>query len=382
MPIVIILVALGIFVPDLFIWGHYIRGGSMIWNIIYWVPSALFVILAVCALVWRRFNAGVMNIFTSLILGVALPKMLFALVAWLGATSSGIWPWAAQLGYYSGLAIAMVVMTLSFFGLFFGWKIVTVKEIEMTFSGLPSEFDGYRIAHITDFHIGTYRRSPETVEKIVRAVNDSRPDMIAFTGDLVNLSPTEIDPFIPELSRLKAPDGVFSILGNHDYCAYLRYPTPGGAAAACKRLRNKEKAMGWQLLLNEHAVIRRRGAEIAIIGVENDGKPPFPALADLRKASKGLPEGIFKVLLSHDPTHWRRKVLPETDIPLTLSGHTHGMQFRIGPFSPSRYVYPEWGGAYREGERMLYVSTGVGSNLKFRFGAWPEVVVIKLRVAL
>lgn len=376
---VILLVAIGIIAPDYYIWQTFVRGGGAVWSVIYWIPSILFAILAVCALAWKRFNTGVMNVFTALLLGVALPKALFALVSWLGESTHGIVPYAKPLGYYGGLAIALTVMTLSFFGLLYGWRIVTVTRVELSFPGLPRAFDGYKIVQLSDFHIGTYRRSPETVHRIVERVNSLDPDTIVFTGDLVNLRPTEIDEFIPELSRLEARDGIFSVLGNHDYCRYVKYSSSRGATEASAALCTRERRMGWKLLLNEHSIIRRGTDEIAIVGVENDGRPPFPARADLRKATVGLPSGIFKVLLSHDPTHWRREILPETDIPLTLSGHTHAMQFRLGRLSPSRFVYKEWGGKYREGERVLFVSTGIGSNLAFRIGAWPEVVELTLR---
>ena len=379
MAIAILLIAIGILVPDLYIWNEYIRNLGLIWSVIYWAPSAAFTVLTVMAMCWRRFDAGVMNILTALLLGVGLPKALFALVAWLGATSGGLWRYAEPLGFYGGLAVAAFVMTLSFFGLFYGWRIVRIKRVELEFDGLPEAFDGYRIAHITDFHIGTYLRSADTVGKIVDAINGTRPDVVAFTGDLVNLSPDEVTLFVPELSRLSAPDGVLSILGNHDYCNYVRYGTSDGRSLAQRRLEELQHRAGWRLLKNENVVIHRGDEEIAIVGVENDGKPPFPARGDLRKAMRGLPQGIFTVLMSHDPSHWRRRVLPETEIPLTLSGHTHGMQFRIGKFSPSQFAYSEWGGLYEENGRMLYVSTGIGSNLTFRFGAWPEIVLITLR---
>ena len=205
-----------------------------------------------------------------------------------------------------------------------------------------------------------------------------RPDLIVFTGDLVNSAPSELDPFGEVLSRLEAPDGVFSVLGNHDYCEYNRYETSDGAARNLALLKQRERQFGWRLLLNEHRLIRRDRACIALVGVENDSRPPFPSRGDLKRAMDGLPEGMFKVLLSHDPTHWRREVLPTTDIQLTLSGHTHAMQLKIGGFSPSAWSYPEWGGLYREGERILLVSLGVGGTVPFRLGAWPEINAITL----
>jgi len=143
-------------------------------------------------------------------------------------------------------------------------------------------------------------------------------------------------------------------------------------------LKRRKAEMGWRLLLNDNQIVRRGNDSIAIVGVENDGKPPFPALGDLPRATRGT-EGMFKLLLSHDPSHWRRRVLPETDIQLMLSGHTHAMQFRLGNFSPSAWIYPEWGGLYTEGAQSLYVNTGLGSvMIPYRFGAWPEISVITL----
>lgn len=202
---------------------------------------------------------------------------------------------------------------------------------------------------------------------------------VVFTGDLVNLDPEEVTPFMQTLAKLKAQDGVFAILGNHDYCFYRPHSDPHMPARLLARLVEKEDSMGWTLLRNEHRIIRRGRDSIALIGVENDGTPPFPALADLPRATAAISDGLYKVLLSHDPTHWRRSVLPETDIDLTLSGHTHAMQLRLCGFSPSQFMYREWCGLYSEGARYLHVSTGTGSNVPFRLGAWPEVDVIELK---
>lgn len=216
------------------------------------------------------------------------------------------------------------------------------------------------------------------VAEIVDKVNAFHPDAIFFTGDLVNSSPKEVSMFIPILAGMKAKDGVFSILGNHDYCEYRSYTAPDSPERNLAELIRTECSMGWTVLLNEHHLLHRDNDSIALIGVENDGEPPFPSRADLRKATRGLDGNIYKILLSHDPSHWRRAVLPDTDIHLTLSGHTHALQLKIGGFSPALWKYPEWGGLYREGARLLHVSTGVGSNVAFRLGAWPEINVIRL----
>ena len=213
----------------------------------------------------------------------------------------------------------------------------------------------------------------------MKEVNDLHPDLIVFTGDLVNSSADELDNFMEILPQLRAKDGVYSILGNHDYCEYHHYDTPDGARSNLREVIRRERGFGWDVLLNEHRFIHRGTDSIAIIGVENEGKPPFPSFADLPKAMKGVSDDVYKILLSHDPSHWRREVLPETDIQLTLSGHTHAMQLMIGNFSPAQWAYREWGGAYQEDKHMLYVSLGIGGTVPFRFGAWPEINVITLK---
>ena len=244
---------------------------------------------------------------------------------------------------------------------------------------LPAAFDGYRIAHISDLHLGTYGRDTAFVHRFVGRVNALRPDAVLFTGDLVNVSAAEAEPYVGLLARLSAPDGVTSVLGNHDYCEYGRYATRDGALRQRDMVVEYEREMGWQLLRDSSVVVRRGADSIALIGVENTGRPPFPARGNLKKAMCGLQEGIFKILLTHDPSHWRSEVLPATDIDLTLSGHTHAVQLRIGGFSPARWVYPEWGGLYVEGGRALHVSVGVGGTVPFRLGAWPEIDIVTLR---
>lgn len=168
-------------------------------------------------------------------------------------------------------------------------------------------------------------------------------------------------------------------MGNHDYCEYGADKSEHNIEKNQTVLRYLEAKIGWRLLMNEHALIRRGDDAIAVIGVENISRPPFQDYGDLHKAMEGLPTGMFKILLSHDPSHWRRGVLHQTDIALTLSGHTHAGQLRIGRLSPSKVAYQEWGGKYTEDGSMLYVSTGIGGTVPFRIGAWPEVNVITLR---
>ena len=197
----------------------------------------------------------------------------------------------------------------------------------------------------------------------------------------MNQQSHELDGFTSILSRLHAPDGVYSILGNHDYGTYYRWANAQEEADNLQRLKDLQQGMDWRMLNNDHTVLHHQGDSIALIGVENDGEPPFSQHADLARASHDT-NGLFSILLSHNPTHWRRQVLPESDIDLMLSGHTHAMQMSLFGHSIASLRYPEWSGFYYEGTRALYVNVGIGYvGLPFRFGAWPEITVITLRRA-
>ena len=288
-------------------------------------------------------------------------------------------PHASQVANIAGATLAGVMLLGAVYGFAYGWKKLTVVDVEVASERVPKAFDGYRMVQLSDLHISTFHQSPQTIDRLVEMVNGLDADAIVFTGDLVNLAPDELNPFMDVLSKLRAKDGVYSVMGNHDYCVY------GVGNDSTTMLRNtrevisRQEMLGWDLLMNENRLVHRGNDSIAIIGVENDGEPPFPSYANLPKALEGVSDEVYKVLLSHDPTHWRRDVLPDTNIDLTLSGHTHSMQFRLGSFSPSMWTYREWGGTYYEGDRALHVNTGTGGNVPFRLGAWPEITLITLR---
>ncbi len=364
--------------PDLYIWHYFVRGGRLVWEILFWLPFVLLVVLPLWGLTGHALQAA-FHLLVILALCVVVPSWLFVLFSLLGRVAAPFAPVAMVWGNAAGLAAGAAVALAALYGFTFGWRHVVERRTDIVTPSLPEAFDGYTIVQLSDFHIGTYSAAPGTVDEIVRRVNALHADAVVFTGDLVNADPEETTAFAAALSRIRARDGVFSVLGNHDYCEYRTYTAPDSPARAVKGLVRRERAMGWQLLLNENRVLRRGGDSIAIVGVENDGEPPFPAKGDLPRAMRGLPSHISKVLLSHDPTHWRRSVLPRTDVAVTLSGHTHAMQLCIGRFSPSAWKYPEWGGLYREGSRLLHVSTGVGSNVPFRLGAWPEIDILMLK---
>lgn len=261
-----------------------------------------------------------------------------------------------------------------------------VRNIKLNFKNLPASFRGLRILQISDIHAGSFD-SHESVEKGVLKIMEQKPDIIFFTGDLVNNKAEEFKPYIDLFSRLKAPLGIYSTLGNHDYGDYIKWESPMAKTANLEELKGMHAQMNWKLMMNEHVILQRGEESIAVIGVENwGGRANFPKYGDLKKACAGLEEKntSFKILLSHDPSHWDHQVTKEfKDIDLTLSGHTHGMQFGIEipglNWSPVQYLYKNWAGLAKENEQHLYVNRGYGFlGYPGRLGIMPEITVIEL----
>jgi predicted MPP superfamily phosphohydrolase len=314
-----------------------------------------------------------------LIIAVYLPKIVYTLVSIPFRIASHFRKSIGKIGNVVATTLSVIFFCCMVYGLTYGWRQITVKKVTVSSDRLPDAFDGYRIVQLSDLHLGTFRYSPDFISDVVTRVNWLHPDMICFTGDIVNLRAGEMERFTDVLSELSAPDGVYSIMGNHDYCEYYDFDSPDGAMHDVELIVQMERAMGWHLLLNAHTNIVRGCDSIALVGVENCGEPPFKSYSNLPKALHNLPVNEYKVLLSHNPVHWRKEVLDGSNVDLMLAGHTHAMQFRIGRFSPSVLRYKEWGGLYTEAQRSLYVNTGTGGNFLFRFGAWPEITVITLR---
>lgn len=322
------------------------------------------------------------GILIPLLLLVIVPTVLFAVGLLLGRLPARRHPGVAKGIAGIGAAAGIAAFCALLYGFTLGYRHITVRPFAYHHPALPAAFDGYRIVQLSDLHLGTLAHHRQVVEHIVDSVNACHPDLVVFTGDLVNYHSSELDGFVDILRRLQAPDGVVSVMGNHDYAQYYHWASPADSIGDIRRLQQMERHMGWHLLLNDHHLVYRDDDSLAIVGVENDGRPPFPARGDLPRAQRGLAPDCFRILLSHDPTHWRRHVLPDTDIPLMLAGHTHGMQLKIGHFSPAAWFYPEWGGAYTEDGRTLYVSIGTGEvMIPFRLGAWPEITLITLHRA-
>ena len=284
-----------------------------------------------------------------------------------------------------GWGLAAIPFASILYSIFKGKYNYKVWKYTLYFDNLPKAFDGYRITQISDIHCGSF----DNYEKIrygVELINSQKSDVILFTGDLVNNLANEVHNWKSLFATLQAPDGVFSIMGNHDYGDYSSWETPEAKQQNLEHLFQLQKQMGWQLLLNEHCYLERDGEKIALIGVENWGHGRFSKYGDLNKAMEGVNTEDFKILMSHDPTHWQEVVLPENkDIQLTLSGHTHGLQCGIDipgwlTWIPSQSIYKYWGGMYEEGGKYLNVNRGFGYHaFPGRLGVWPEITVIELK---
>lgn len=259
-----------------------------------------------------------------------------------------------------------------------------LKKIPLSFANLPAAFKGLRIVHISDIHSGSFT-DKEAVNRGVQKILDQKPDLILFTGDLVNDRAEEMDHYKEVFSQLQAPLGVYSTLGNHDYGDYARWESPEAKAANLERLKQVHAEMGWKLLMDEHQVIEKDGHTLSLIGVQNiSGRGSFRSYGDLGKAYEGADAHPFKILMSHDPSHWEAEVTRKfPDIDLMLSGHTHGMQFGVEipgwRWSPVQYVYKQWAGLYETGPQKLYVNRGFGFiGYPGRVGILPEITLIEL----
>lgn len=289
---------------------------------------------------------------------------------------------------YTALTLAAIPFGTMIYGMVktaFDFKIQRKK---IPISKLPAAFEGLKIVQISDIHSGSFI-SDAHFKNAVQMIMNEKPDLIFFTGDLVNDRSDEAEPFKSIWKNLSAPLGVFSVLGNHDYGDYVVWDSPELKQANLERLFVIHEEMGWNLLRNEHRIIEKNGEKIGLVGVENWGAAlRFPRKGDMKKAQEGMDDVPVKILLSHDPSHWEAKILKEhPDIDLTLSGHTHGFQFGIEipgfKWSPSQYVYPQWAGLYSKGSQHLYVNRGLGFlGYLGRVGIRPEITVLELTASV
>lgn len=384
---IIIPILLLLLLSDVYVDRHLLRRlkrRRLAWRTLWWAQCAVMVIYSVVVAAARNFAPDSMaffNCYLMMLSAWALPKLVFVVCSLLGWGHCACHKTRVNWGNPIGALLGVVVSACSLYAMTAGFDTVKVRHIVYRSASLPEAFDGYRIVQFSDLHAGTYAGGRAgMVAEVVDTILAQRPDMIVFTGDLQNMQPSELLPHERQLSRLRAKDGVFSVLGNHDYAYYIK-------GSASERRRNclemiaAQRRFGWQLLLNEHRTVRRGADSIVVAGMEYEGNSVrVPSRGNLSKTLLGVDQkSAFVLMLQHDPTSWRTDILPHSSAQLTLSGHTHGGQINVFGWSPAALAYSEWSGMYAVGDRAINVSSGVGGFAPFRLGCPGEVVVVELR---
>lgn len=373
---------------------------------IYWVLDILIIVLILYFALSGKFANGPSK-YTSWIMGIMMvilvPKIvvlpflfiddLLRIIQFLVqhsirlfSNNNSVIDFASRRKIISQIAlgIAAVPFFSTIYGILKGKYDYRVHKVSLYFKDLPSAFDGFKLVQLSDIHAGSFDNR-DAVQKGIRLTNAQQGDLFLFTGDLVNNKAEEMYPWIEDFKQLKGKYGSFSILGNHDYGDYIKWENESEKSENLEKLKVVHKKLGYQLMLNETIYIEKEGAKIALIGVENWGKKGFVKHGDLDKAVESVDNNLFKILLSHDPSHWEAVTLNHDKfIHLTLSGHTHGMQFGIEipgfKWSPSQYIYKQWAGLYKHAEKYIYVNRGFGFlGFPGRVGILPEITVIELR---
>lgn len=384
---IVIYLILIIVLSDLYIDMHYFRKRYPIawWQrLLWWLPSIGMVIYTCAMASIRDFapnNLTWLNTYIFLLGLLVGPKAIFALTSFLGSIiRKYIIRTNRNWGHYIGILLGCFAVGTFIYGLTYGVSNIQVKHVDLYFKDLPKSFDGYRIVHVSDLHLGTFNgwRS-----KILKAEMDSiekqKANLICFTGDLQNIRPEEVEKMA---SVIRQPmKGTISVLGNHDYTEYIKGDAKEKAAEEVRLIKAEEKILKWTLLRNQNTEIISPAKEsIYVCGTENDGRPPFPNYSNYRKAMQGIGPNSFVIMLQHDPSAWKRSILPKTTAQLTLSGHTHGGQMQIFGWRPTSIRQQEDYGLYEQNGRYLYITAGLGGLVPFRLNMPNEIAVITLHV--
>jgi predicted MPP superfamily phosphohydrolase len=365
------------------------NGGAHIINytfgafIFLYVPKLVYIVFLLSEDAYRVVVAAIRYIGTP---GNSASTATEVATASLAVQEHATWISRSQFLSRVGLLVAAVPMALIGDGIIRGRYNYRVHHITLRSRHLPPAFNGFRIAQLSDVHSGSFD-SVDDVKRGLKMLQDEAPDLILFTGDMVNNVAHEFEPWAPYFARLEAPYGKFAVLGNHDYGDYVPWPSRQAKADNLERLLSLERQAGFDVLRNEARWVEKDGQRLAIVGVENWGLPPFPQHGDLDCAASDIPDDAFKILLSHDPSHWDAKTLRHPKrFDLTLAGHTHGMQFGVElgnvRWSPVKYKYPRWADLHSVGDEHLYVNRGFGFlGFPGRVGILPEITVITLERA-
>ncbi len=399
---------------DYYVWGlikkkvfTYKKWAKALTGLLYWFPFILLIISVVAAafVPSTNWNPLLRNIVFGTIFSFFVAKAIMAivlLVADLLRFTKRMWhslqedkksklegEKISRAKFLENLALISggLIIGSMFTGMFKWVQDFNIKQLSLKLTNLPQAFAGYRIVQISDFHLGSWS-TEKPVTEVINRINELEPDLVVFTGDLVNFRTDEAYRFKDSLANLKAKDGIYTILGNHDYGDYINWASKSEKKKNLEELFAFYHQINWNLLRNENAIIRRGTDELALIGVENwSSNKRFPQLGNIIKASKGISKDTLKVLLSHDPSHWDAEITQKhQDIQLMLAGHTHGFQFGVEipgiRWSPAQYLYKQWAGLYQHetNEQYLYVNRGLGSiGYPGRIGILPEITVIELQ---
>ena len=325
-------------------------------------------------------------IIVLLLFGEDIYRFLVKIISVISSSETNQIPGRRKFISQLALGLAAIPFVSFIYGIIQGKYNYKVLKYQLTFDDLPEAFDGFTITQISDIHSGSFTNK-EKIQYGVDLINEQNSDVMLFTGDIVNNTADEMNDWIEVFAQLKAKNGKFSILGNHDYGDYMQWEKPEDKVNNFEEIKNIHQKIGFDLLLDEHRYLEKDGQKIALLGVENWGRG-FNQKGDLEKASKGVQQEDFKILMSHDPSHWEYKVKQDNfNYHLTLSGHTHGLQMGIEipgffKWSPSQYVYKQWAGLYEEFGRYINVNRGFGYHaFPGRVGIWPEITVIELKKA-
>ena len=383
---IVILLVLVLLLPQLYFDRRKLRRRKMWQRLLRWLPTVAMMVLTVALAMERDFvphEMTVMNIYLMLLGLIFAPKAIYVLCSLAGRIVRKIrhsrYNWGNLVGFFLAFFIVFVVL----YGSFVGVRRLNVNRLEIALKDLPEAFDGYRIVLFSDAHVGSFTGWRQSLlQRDIDSINAQQADAIFFVGDLQNMRPIELYPVRAILNSLEARDGVFSVLGNHDYSDYID-DDPAVKAANEREIVNRQRWFGWTPLLNGHVVLKRGATKerLVIAGVEcNASRGDLPKVrTDVAKALRGVRPDDCVILLRHDPTNWRLEANADPRVKLTLSGHTHGGQVSLFGFRPTELRFPENYGLYREGDHQLYVTSGIGGLIPFRFGVSPEIAVITLR---
>lgn len=373
-----------ILLPDIYLYRRMVRplAQHRRWVAVVWWAQMLLMLAATCCLALTRdftpHPQWPLNVYLFILGVVTLPKVLLTLCDLAGRFLRHRCHVQRNWGVPVGLFLGVVLAVVTVYGSMWGFDKFEVRRVDYSSAELPEAFDGYRIALWSDAHVGNYiGSSAHVLSEAIDSINALQPDAIFFLGDLQNVGPDEIEEQLPVLSRLTAPDGVYSILGNHDYSKY-QGGTREEKMANEARTQDLQRQMGWRLLMNEHTLLRHRGDSIVLAGMEgNEEEGQDHGFAIWEKTTAGIPEGVFTIMLAHNPLHWRHYIIPHTQAQLTLSGHTHGGQVRLLGLTTTVF-FPEDDGMYEREGKHLFVTRGLGALIPLRFNVTGEVVLLTL----